>query len=198
MQRVLIGTVGYHNLRDYSIGPKLLPERRAGETFGTCGNEAQSNEQRHARDAPAVETRLSAREDIRPSQGQETDLSFRRGLVFEIECVREPIGIVGLDAGVAGNGKQLGQIGPAHPGMDHEPLTPSLGKGDAKIGANGLSSSGLVGDGGAEQVSKKDQNAAPLLGSGPYDGTLEAAIGDPAALRRTDAFQALAAIADRC
>lgn len=25
MQRVLIGTVGYHNLRDYSIGPKLLP-----------------------------------------------------------------------------------------------------------------------------------------------------------------------------
>ncbi|GAB4436756.1 MAG: hypothetical protein Kow0031_18510 [Anaerolineae bacterium] len=28
MQRVLIGTVGYHNLRDYSIGPKLLPRLR--------------------------------------------------------------------------------------------------------------------------------------------------------------------------
>lgn len=26
MRRVLIGTVGYHNLRDYSLGPKLLPE----------------------------------------------------------------------------------------------------------------------------------------------------------------------------
>ncbi|MCG3207698.1 MAG: hypothetical protein FOGNACKC_01298 [Anaerolineae bacterium] len=25
MHRILIGTVGYHNLRDYSIGPKLLP-----------------------------------------------------------------------------------------------------------------------------------------------------------------------------
>lgn len=25
MRRVLVGTVGYHNLRDYSIGPKLLP-----------------------------------------------------------------------------------------------------------------------------------------------------------------------------
>lgn len=29
MRRVLIGTVGYHNLRDYSIGPKLLPRLRA-------------------------------------------------------------------------------------------------------------------------------------------------------------------------
>ncbi len=28
MHRVLIGTVGYHNLRDYSIGPKLLPQLR--------------------------------------------------------------------------------------------------------------------------------------------------------------------------
>lgn len=25
MLRVLIGTIGYHNLRDYSVGPKLLP-----------------------------------------------------------------------------------------------------------------------------------------------------------------------------
>ncbi len=29
MRRVLIGTVGYHNLRDYSIGPKLLPRLQA-------------------------------------------------------------------------------------------------------------------------------------------------------------------------
>lgn len=29
MQRVLVGTIGYHNLRDYSIGPKLLPQLRA-------------------------------------------------------------------------------------------------------------------------------------------------------------------------
>jgi len=29
MTRVLIGTVGYHNLRDYSLGPKLLPKLRA-------------------------------------------------------------------------------------------------------------------------------------------------------------------------
>lgn len=29
MQRVLIGTVGYHNLCDYSIGPKLLPQLKA-------------------------------------------------------------------------------------------------------------------------------------------------------------------------
>jgi hydrogenase maturation protease len=29
MRRVLIGTVGYHNLRDYSVGPKLLPRLRA-------------------------------------------------------------------------------------------------------------------------------------------------------------------------
>jgi len=29
MQRVLIGAVGYHNLRDYSLGPKLLPKLKA-------------------------------------------------------------------------------------------------------------------------------------------------------------------------
>jgi len=29
MSRVLIGTVGYHNLRDYSLGPKLLPKLTA-------------------------------------------------------------------------------------------------------------------------------------------------------------------------
>ena len=29
MRRVLIGTVGYHNLRDYSVGPKLLPQLQA-------------------------------------------------------------------------------------------------------------------------------------------------------------------------
>ena len=29
MQRILIGTVGYHLLRDYSIGPNLLPQLQA-------------------------------------------------------------------------------------------------------------------------------------------------------------------------
>ena len=29
MRRVLVGTLGYHFLRDYSLGPKLLPELRA-------------------------------------------------------------------------------------------------------------------------------------------------------------------------
>ena len=29
MRRVLVGTLGYHFLRDYSVGPKLLPELRA-------------------------------------------------------------------------------------------------------------------------------------------------------------------------
>jgi len=29
MRRVLVGTIGYHNLRDFSIGPKLLPRLRA-------------------------------------------------------------------------------------------------------------------------------------------------------------------------
>ena len=29
MRRVLVGTIGYHNLRDFSLGPKLLPELRA-------------------------------------------------------------------------------------------------------------------------------------------------------------------------
>lgn len=29
MRRVLVGTIGYENLRDFSIGPKLLPELRA-------------------------------------------------------------------------------------------------------------------------------------------------------------------------
>lgn len=28
MRRVLVGTVGYHNLRDFSLGPKLLPQLR--------------------------------------------------------------------------------------------------------------------------------------------------------------------------
>ncbi|MFQ5651241.1 MAG: hypothetical protein ACE5IY_14985 [bacterium] len=28
MRRVLVGTVGYHNLRDYSLGPKLIPKLR--------------------------------------------------------------------------------------------------------------------------------------------------------------------------
>lgn len=28
MRRVLVGTIGYHNLRDFSIGPKLLPALR--------------------------------------------------------------------------------------------------------------------------------------------------------------------------
>lgn len=29
MRQVLVGTIGYHNLRDFSIGPKLLPQLRA-------------------------------------------------------------------------------------------------------------------------------------------------------------------------
>ncbi len=29
MRRVLVGTIGYHNLRDFSLGPKLLPQLRA-------------------------------------------------------------------------------------------------------------------------------------------------------------------------
>jgi Ni,Fe-hydrogenase maturation factor len=29
MRRVLVGTVGYHNLRDFSLGPKLLPQLQA-------------------------------------------------------------------------------------------------------------------------------------------------------------------------
>lgn len=29
MQRVLVGTVGYHNLSDFSLGPKLLPRLQA-------------------------------------------------------------------------------------------------------------------------------------------------------------------------
>jgi hypothetical protein len=29
MRQVLVGTLGYHNLRDYSLGPKLLPQLRA-------------------------------------------------------------------------------------------------------------------------------------------------------------------------
>lgn len=29
MRQVLVGTVGYHNLRDFSLGPKLLPQLRA-------------------------------------------------------------------------------------------------------------------------------------------------------------------------
>jgi hypothetical protein len=29
MRHILIGTIGYHNLRDFSLGPKLLPDLRA-------------------------------------------------------------------------------------------------------------------------------------------------------------------------
>jgi len=29
MRQILVGTIGYHNLRDYSLGPRLLPELRA-------------------------------------------------------------------------------------------------------------------------------------------------------------------------
>jgi hydrogenase maturation protease len=31
MRRVLVGTVGYHNLSDFSLGPKLLPRLQAGD-----------------------------------------------------------------------------------------------------------------------------------------------------------------------
>jgi hypothetical protein len=29
MRHILVGTIGYHNLRDFSLGPKLLPDLRA-------------------------------------------------------------------------------------------------------------------------------------------------------------------------